>query len=68
MYAPTHVRHTNVGLIHDMALGEQILKWYHAIPIDTPQWRDIEEQHLDFENDPHNLHLGVGIEGVNPYA
>lgn len=37
-------------------------------PVDSDQWRHIEASHPEFESDPRNLHLGVGADGVNPYA
>lgn len=37
-------------------------------PVDSPQWRHLENEYPDFETDPQNIHLGLGADGINRYA
>ena len=35
---------------------------------DAPQWEHVRREHVAFEEDSRNLHLGMCADGVNPYS
>jgi hypothetical protein len=34
----------------------------------SKQWRFIDEKWLDFASEPHNIHLGLATDGINPFV
>jgi len=37
-------------------------------PVDSPQWKKIDETFPHFGAEPRNLRLGLAINGMNPYG
>jgi hypothetical protein len=34
----------------------------------SKSWKQIDEKWSDFANEPHNVRLGLALEGVNPFG
>jgi hypothetical protein len=37
-------------------------------PVDSPQWKFVNENFGNFGNDPRNLRLGLATDGINPFS
>jgi hypothetical protein len=37
-------------------------------PVDSPQWKFVNDNLGDFSNNPRNLRLGMATDGVNPFS
>ena len=38
------------------------------IPADGYAFRDMEEKWIEFKEEPHNIMISLGVDGVNPFA
>jgi hypothetical protein len=37
-------------------------------PVDSPQWKFVDENFPDFSIDPRHLRLGLATDGINPFS
>ena len=53
-----------------MRWHKEDLKEDHMIkhPADGSQWRNLNRQYIQFDNDPRNIRFGLSADGMNPYG